>query len=339
MLRGKRSIESLCAVFRGIMPDEEDWQELLLLANRAWIAPAIHVTLAGSGKLAELPSAVRDYLAFLHECNLRRNGMLRAQLIEAAAAFNQRDLVPIILKGGIQLVDGPPEMLGFRMISDIDLSFAPSDIAAAREALAAIGYAPTRRSNEMARAQDAGTIELHGRPNGRSAAYLSGDLASSSSMLEVEGARVLVPSPNARALHIIVHDMMKEGDYWRLRIDLRHLLDLHRLAQTPEFHWGEMAALLADDRGRRALEVEAVALHRLFAVPVPPHLLARRARGRHAATLVASGGGPLGAVGKTVGNLSWGVHRLVNSRNLGGPMEMLSRVRRTFTEGSTGSRL
>ncbi|MER8376497.1 hypothetical protein [Mesorhizobium sp. M1406] len=62
------------------------------------IAPA-NRTLQTCGQIHQLPQDMGEYLRFVHDCNRERNLRLRAQLLEAVAALNRHDIVPLRLKG------------------------------------------------------------------------------------------------------------------------------------------------------------------------------------------------------------------------------------------------
>ena len=180
------------------------------------------------------PPSVGDYLSYLHDRNGERNRRLRVQLLEAISALNAQGIEPILLKGAINLFTADREDCGARMLSDLDLSVAPFEMAGARVGACALGYQDVGNAREMARPEDVGVIELHDRPSARSAKYLANDLRASSPKMARDGAVARIPSATSRALHLIVHDMIKEGDYWSLRIDLRHLQDLASLARSSE---------------------------------------------------------------------------------------------------------
>lgn len=118
-----------------------------------------------------------EYLSFLHDRNCDRNRRLRVQLLEAITALNAAAIDPILLKGAIHLFTCDEEELGARMISDLDISIAPAEMARAVPALMALDYSCFCSTRELARPDDVGVIELHDRPNARSARYLSSDFA------------------------------------------------------------------------------------------------------------------------------------------------------------------
>jgi len=306
------SLRQLTAALDGRLPQPEAWPAVLELAGRGWLVPALHLAVQRADRPDALPDEVRDYLSLLHDRNRERNRRLREQLVEAARALNAAGIEPILLKGAIHLFTAGEEDLGSRMISDLDLSIAPAETARARAALTGLGYRGCGEEREMARPQDAGVIEFHHRPSARSAPYLSGDLRASSPVMMRDGAAARIPPATARALHLIVHDMIKEGDYWTFRINLRHLHDLAALARSGDgIDWQRLGASLSDPVGRNALLVQAKALEDLYGIAIPPDLRAgRSARLRHVARLVCAGRGRAAALVRLAGNVSRGLHHL-----------------------------
>lgn len=333
----KNSVRLVTAALRGQIAHDANWWTILATANKAWLAPDLFLSLQQAGQLASIPGPVRDYLAFIHAKNLERNARLRTQLLEAARILNDAGIEPVLLKGAIHLFDAAPPELGRRMISDLDLAMAPAEIEPARAALGAIGYLPTQRSNELGRLQDAGTIELHAQANRRSLPYLSGDVRTVSKRTVGEGASVHVPGPTARALHLIVHDMIKDGDYWRHTLDLRHLRDLARMA--PQVDWDKLGSVLHDWPGRPALELQSIALCDLFQVAVPPALCTARARRRHALRLRLAEDALGATLIRSAGKLSWGFHRFATRRRKGRSGSIAAAIWDVLAERPNGSRL
>lgn len=192
----------------------------------------------------------------------------------------------------------------------------------------------------MSRSDDVGVIELHDRPSARSAKYLSSDDFRASLKVARHGAVARIPSATSQALHLIVHDMIKEADYWSMRIDLRHLHDLASLARSSEgIDWRQLSGALADRPARAALIVQAAALEDLFDVEIPPHLRpVWSARLKHVARLLRASGGLFGSVARLVGDVSQGLQRMEGHDWKGGA-NFSRQVYRRLTAPSKGSRL
>ncbi|MFC7536948.1 nucleotidyltransferase family protein [Sphingomonas sp. GCM10030256] len=329
----------LAQALRGGLPAPGEWQSVVELASRGWLVPALHLAMERSGHLAAVPREVRDYLELLHDRNRQRNARLRAQLTEAVAAFNDAGIRPVLMKGAIHLFTGPEQALGARISSDLDLAIAPDEFDHAVLALQGLGYRQNGE-REFGREQDAGEIELHMGPSDRSAKYLKGDLRHYSKAAERSGATALIPSATAQALHLIVHDMIKEGDYWRLRLDLRHLHDLAELASRPDgVDWLRLTDMMPDKVGRRAVAMQAAALRDLYAIEIPADLgLANGALVRHRFRKMATTLGTGGAMARLAGNLSWGTRRMLRGM-ITIDMSLIGRGARYFTTPAKGSRV
>ena len=329
------------AATRGVAPPADLWPVVLIFANRGWLVPAIQIGLARSGALADVPVEVRKYLSFLHRQNHERNRRLRAQLIEATRALNAAGIEPILLKGAIHLFTTTEEDLGARMISDLDLHVDPVERDRATAVLMGLNYRLLDNGTELARSCDVGVIELHDRPNPRSAPYLCDDLSRFCCRFERSGAIVHIPSASARALHLIVHDMIKEADHWSFRIDLRHLHDLAGLASSDEgIDWRWLSAVMSDDAGRAALVEQAIALQDLFCLRIPDFLSGdRHAQLRHRARLVGAGRGPSAAAVRLAGGLLRTIHQLREGYKWRGAAKFRQQLFRRFVSRARGSRV
>jgi len=270
------ALDGLVAALRGQSPAAVDWFAMIETANRSWLTPALFVALERSGRLAELPADARDYLAFLHGRNRQRNLLLRGQLVEAVTALNGAGIQPILLKGAGILFTAPDAALGARMMSDLDLLVEEAERPIAAAALAALDYRSAEGQHGIWRPQDVGVLELHGA-GGVAGLYASSILeAAQVSVIGLGGALGRLPSPTLRALNLIVHDQIKEGDYWRGTIDLRHLHDLAELAAMPDgIDWVHLGAILTGRLRRNAFETQLLTLHALFGTPVPEALRRR----------------------------------------------------------------
>jgi hypothetical protein len=264
-----RPVGALIAALRGLPPGVADWFPVVETANRSWLTPALFVALRDAGRLADLPDETREYLAFIHDRNRQRNLLLQSQLVEAVGALNRAGIQPVLLKGAGILFSTPDEALGARMMSDLDLLVEEAERPAADAVLASLGYHNAAGQHGVWRPQDAGVLELHGTGGG--GLYGPSILAAAQFAVISHGAaRARLPSPTFRALHLILHDQIKEGDYWRGSIDLRHLHDLAGLAAQPGgVDWAHLDAILTGRLRRNAFETQLLTLRELFGTPIP----------------------------------------------------------------------
>lgn len=259
MPSGAGVLSDLCQCLKGHVPPAIDWEAVLGLANRTLVTPALAAALASE---AEIPPEVASLLQVIAERTAIRNRLMHAQLAEAVAACNAAGIEPILLKGAALLARRGPDCAD-RLLTDLDLMVREEEGTRAIAALERIGYGRFSSTHDdgqgvnLGRERDAGGLDLHYRlkraGRGRDAAWL----ASSCRPFAIGAARAAMPSPAALAALFVLHDQLQEGDYWRGRIDLRHLVDLAKIARDEGgIDGAALAALFPQARARRALAVQ-----------------------------------------------------------------------------------
>jgi hypothetical protein len=324
--RAGGALATLVAGLRGQPVANADWQSVIALANHTLLTPALFASLARSDQLNGLPPDVGEYLRFIHDRNRERNLRLTAQLGEAVAALNRQGIVPLLLKGAVLLFLSPAGRVPSRMTSDLDLGVGAAEEVAARACLEKLGYVETEGGREMARQQDAGPVEIR-------ASHMNGFEVRE--LVHKHGLCVKIPPAPDRALHWILHDLLKEGDYWRGRIDLRHLHDLAKLAESDGVDWTAVRASASDRTARNAVDTQLLALQHFFGIELPAEcsrsLLVRLQHWRRIFTATHPvAGGPL----RLAGHLAWGARRLLHANDMarGGPANLARRMARAVLD-------
>jgi putative nucleotidyltransferase-like protein len=332
MMQVGTALEPLIAGLRGRAVTTTDWLSVIALANRTLLTPALFSALAHSGEIDRLPYDVREYLGFIHDRNWERNVRLRAQLAEAVAALNRRGIVPLLLKGAVPLFLSPAGRIPARMTSDLDLSVEAAEEVGAQECLGELAYLPLEGARGMARPQDVGSLELR---RTQSSGF------GPPTLVALGCLRAKIPSPQSRALHWIVHDLLKEGDYWRGRIDLRHLHDLAQMAESDDVDWTSLRAAMPDQRSRNALDAQVLALHDLFGVRIPSdHIQRPMVRFQHWRRIFTAKHPVIGAPVRLAGNLAWGAWRFSQADDLAlrDTAELARRIACTLSESDHRSK-
>lgn len=194
-----------------------------------------------------------------------------------------------------------------RITSDIDLAVAARDEPLAQACLEELGYVCLSDGRGMVRDQDVGcwSCDRIVRMALDARSSCSGELL------------VKIASPQSRALHWIVHDLLKEGDYWRGRIDLRHLYDLAQLAESEPVDWAALRGALQGKSARNAIETQLLTLNRFFGTSIPLGFGASPTiRFQHWRRVFASSHPILGAPLRLAGNLYWGARRFSRVHDL-----------------------
>ncbi len=316
--------DGLIAGLRGRPGETMDWMQIIALANHTLLTPSLYSALVQSQQIEKLPEDARGYLQFVAQSNQERNLRLRAQLYEAVAAFNEAGITPLLLKGAVPLFLASDDTMPDRMTSDLDVAVENSEMPVALACLEALGYAPVSDFRGMARPQDVGLFELRPKEEGI--------IGASSEKVERAGSTAVIPFPNSRAVHWLLHDLIKEGDFMRGRIDLRHLHDLAKLSTDVALDWKGIRAAMPDRTSCTALDVQIYALRDLFGVDVTDDgSKARSIRFHHWRRTFPARHPVAGAPLRVLGNLVWGFRRasqmdVLSQNGLGDTVRRIFRV-------------
>lgn len=274
---------ALCDCLRGTLPERVDWTSLIGLANRTLTTPAL-IDLVDEFE-RHIPEDVCAYVRHIFQCNLLRNDRLAVQLAEAVLAINEQGVTPIIFKGAAMLATAQHSKCGTRLMADLDILVPPGQIEAAITALAGLGYAihfqaPAGSPNwyaDLKRTKDVGMIDLHHGPPGPAYFYrISGPIQEHCRAVSIGEGSAYIPTPTYQALALIVHDQFQDHDYWVGAIDMRHLLELRNLANSPEgINWDQLAAFAPNKLAKNAIESQFVALSKLLRINIPAHMRSR----------------------------------------------------------------
>jgi hypothetical protein len=333
MIRSTCALKALIDGIRGAPVVNAKWDSVIALANHTLLTPTLFSSLVRSGQIDSVPQEVGDYLRFMHGCNQDRNLRLRAQLYEAVAALNAHDIVPLLLKGAVPVFLSPGDRLPSRMTSDLDICVEAAEKAAAEAYMQELGYVQVLGMRGMARPEDVGALELR---SSQTSGYEPPEL------VERNGLRVKIPPIQSRALNWLMHDLLKEGDYWRGRIDLRHLHDLAQLAEGEGLDWKALRASMPNQSARNAFDTQLLALHRLFGIAVPVEWVQRPLIRFQNWRRVFTASHPVtSAPLRLAGNLVWGVRRLSLTGDLvrSGPTNFARRVATTILDRDLRSKI
>jgi hypothetical protein len=281
------TLTRLCALLRGDATNQSDlpgwddagWTEIVALANRNFLAPALHAALEAAPGRAAVPFDAAWYLAMLHRLNAARNAKLRSQIEELALALNGVDIRPVLLKGAATLFAGPFADPASRMIGDVDILIEPACRDRGLAALSRIGYTAFRLYPEthnaygdLGKSGQPGAIDLHVEPIDCSHLLSASELRLRASAIAIGSAQALVPCPTDRVFHNILHAEIHDvGGFYLGRLPLR---DLHELATaSAEFggaiDWSFMRQRAREHSMTSVLQSYVLAAHRLFGGPWP----------------------------------------------------------------------
>jgi SH3-like domain-containing protein len=270
-------LRDLCAALRAEPRSACDWSAVLAMANESLVTPQLAAASARSAH--QVPRFVSVFLDEVLRRNRMRNRRLWLQLNDTVAALNMAGIEPVLLKGAALWAPMGEEQPFDRILSDIDLLVAPGRADDAIAALAGAGFQSCGRPSsdehviaELRRDQDVGYLDLHWRPPGPVPASGNLDSFLRSSRLRIEGGTVHVPDAASQIFHLVLHDCFHDRGYWRGGFDLRHLIDIARLAEMMTEEQREwLLAACGTKLMRAALKAQLVSADRLIGRVGPAH--------------------------------------------------------------------
>lgn len=301
---------ALCAVLRGEDPQTVSlpgaarcgWSEVCDLAGEQlvlpWLWPAIKERADG------LEPEVAERLHDAHARYIVRNLRLREQLRRVLGSLNDADVVPLLFKGALCLVDTAPGGLGPRWLSDLDIAVPAGRLDAAVTALEHDGYheiAGHTFHNPYAltfgRADGVVPIDLHVELGAHPLPSVLpiAQAYEAAGALTLRGARAKGLSPTHQLVHNLLHTAVQDMNHAVAGLSLRQLLALRNIVEThgAQVDWSEVEMRMTCAGSTAALADYLWLGHRLLGMPIPSEagLLEGRVRPRlfYLAALVSFG--------------------------------------------------
>lgn len=260
---------------------EEEWTDLLRLANRLWLGGALEERLRAHGLAAAPPPAVRDHAEGVAELTRQRAAAQTRQALRLAARLNAEGMEPVFLKGTAALLDGLHPDPAARLCSDIDLLLPAGAVPGAVAALRAQGYTHDPRGPAAERPHDKHAprlfhprepfgVEIHRHlADAMLRPALAADEALAAAVpLAGGGVRMRVLRPDHRVRHCALHLI---GDQRAGRpVALRQLVELDALLRRHPPDWAGLAGAVARVRHGTRLEALLLLCAALLSTPLPP---------------------------------------------------------------------
>lgn len=234
---------------RETLPADRDWLALFRLATAHLVAPSLHARLQAGGGLDAVPPEIRDALEALYLLNDQRNRQLRAVLQDTVRLLNRGGIVPLLLKGSIALLPDQYPHAFARVMSDLDLAVAETEIADAAALLLTAGYSsdsvldPRQFLSSfrhhwppLFHPEGWGYVEIHRALCGSkvpAAALPLPRVAAEARPLVWEGLHLKVPTLEHRLLHNALHYQLAHQAVRFGRCSLRQLLEFAHWRELP----------------------------------------------------------------------------------------------------------
>lgn len=286
-LTRKKDIERLRS---RIIHGNISWENLIHMANMYLITPALWVGLVNKSLHRDIESDVIEYLQGLHALNKKRNQALRNQAIEVVTALNKVGIVPMLIKGAVQLFQPLHLSFGTRIMADLDMVVHKDAINDAVHALIQLGYkkhpgkdvdyAIHHHVAPMARPGDYGAVELHRSPLGVVAEPIlsAREIWKSGDLWDTAGIQFKTPHVSHAVLIGFLHSQIVEERYKRVLIDYKGLYDmvvvLSKRCNGVDFK--QIQSRLTKHGCYKIFQTYLWTAHRLFHMPMPrgirPHM-------------------------------------------------------------------
>ncbi|RXJ46014.1 nucleotidyltransferase family protein [Gelidibacter gilvus] len=148
-----------------------NWEHIVIIASQHLMLPALYCQLKAKNLLPYIPTDLDEYLEELTAINRNRNEKLLKEARAISEVLNHAQIDHVFIKGIALIAGGTFKDIGERMIGDIDILIAPSQIDEAFNLLEHKGYTEnvsfnyeTKNYRHLARQIDPnklGAIELH----------------------------------------------------------------------------------------------------------------------------------------------------------------------------------
>lgn len=193
--------------------EASDWRDVLHVADRELLLPALRLGLLEAGRLNAVPAPIRELLDAVRRLTGERNRKA-LDMIDLLGHVAQTSGGPVVLlKGAANLVNGVFPDPAAPIFMDIDVLVAPGDVAAFEAALGELGFEP-RYDGEFP------PDMIHGKP-----------LYHDAHPFRIEVHHALVQAPYAAALP--AEDMIAQARTFRPDAPLLHIPSpAHHLLHT-----------------------------------------------------------------------------------------------------------
>ena len=262
---------------RGLPPVA--WAEVRVLADELAVTPSIWRALERLD--IEPPQSELEVFRQHHCWNAARNVSFHHTLTEAVEALNAVDIVPLLFKGSLSLVDGSVDDVGRRFMADLDVAVPRGTLAEAVDALRAVGYEPLSRKPwepvhdlPVVRRGTLEMIDLHVELGSQPVETVLPASAAWAASLELRfaSAQARGLSPTHQVFHCILHSALQDVHHASAGLPLRHLLTLAQLARAHRsaVDWSEIDTRAENHGVSEVVRDHLWLAHRLAGLSLPP---------------------------------------------------------------------
>ncbi len=267
-----QALDDLVECLAGNLSAPRDWRALVALSSETLTIGTLADALLSEPAVTKVPQNIRDLLVDVRNRARQRNARLKEQFFELLPALNAIKVEPVVMRGMARLLGGSGE--DSRLLSDIDLLVPADRLEDCTRSLLDLGYGHFRTSDEkdvpsvLCRSRDVGMVDVHTKLQPLYLKLGYGEVAGDCVSVDLGPGRCLMPSPTCQLLFTVVHDQLHDGDYWRGLVDMRHLVDIHRIA-AQGVNWTDLDGFFPPGSPKNALHVQLRTARSLMKIEVP----------------------------------------------------------------------
>jgi Uncharacterised nucleotidyltransferase len=295
------SAASTAALRLGFFDKAFSWQALISFADEQEVFAPLILALRQRSLLLPVPRAaeardkhITSKLNSMYDQHLARQADLRDQLVTIIAAFNRRQITPLLIKGACHLTATEGWQLA-RGMRDLDLVVKPDQAGDAFNVLKQLGYQQAEALDyssyhhlaPMLLRDRHGAVELHTEALADSAEHVltTKEAWALASSQHFQGADFYALPAAWHLLHGLLHHQVSDRGHARHLLALKGLWEFSMGAnEVPREGWNLMAGHM---EARSQLDVLAswiMQAHRVFGLPVPDSVTISGAARDHADT-------------------------------------------------------
>lgn len=222
-----------------ILHNQIPWVEVVALANRDYLIPALYIALEDKQLLQVIQDEqLINYLKEVYTFNTERNLQILEQLKDIVSILKPLGVTPLFLKGSAVLTEEDYPDVGMRSMTDIDIIVDRAKVEESFEALQVSGYSfvdserghrPLDDHHHLEAMQKAcmpAALELHIDIVGEEAReYIDNTRENMKKSINKNFKDVDVLLPTYRLYHAFLHSEVQHRNHRGKFLALRHLFD------------------------------------------------------------------------------------------------------------------
>jgi hypothetical protein len=292
---GRRGVPASFALAAEV--NSETFAAMQALAESERVLPALYDALTERHG-AQVAKPMRAVCAVHREANRRRNGAIRAALLELGVAAAAEGFAFAALKGTAWVVEEGDNAAAWRSMLDMDVLVDAKRFDDIPLFLDRLGY--VRLSNDArydinfhhapyARSDGVAMLEVHRHLGWRHRLLAPGIIFDRA---RPAAAGLLLPAPWCRAFHAIIHWQIQDFGISRATMPLKDVLEIDRFLARSDVDWAALAAHAGAVGAMEASEAAIALAVDLFGASRPDEVPLRAFGRRHVALALSRKASP-----------------------------------------------